>query len=207
LELLVEEASMEAFLGELLPAFLPDGTSFHIHAFQGKTDLLDKLPERLRGYAGWLPAQWRIVVMVDQDDDDCHQLKARLEQAAADAGLLSRSAAGSGDWTLVNRISVEELEAWYFGDWPAVRAAYPRARATIPQQSRYRNPDAIAGGTWEAFERELKKAGYFKTGLLKLEAARTIGRHVDPQRNRSKSFQALWEALAEAVGPARLATR
>jgi hypothetical protein len=25
---------------------------------------------------------------------------------------------------VVNRLAIEELEAWYFGDWEAVRAAY-----------------------------------------------------------------------------------
>ncbi len=35
------------------------------------------------------------------------------------------------------------------------------------------DPDAIPGGTWEAFERVLQRSGYFQTGLRKLEAAQT----------------------------------
>ena len=66
---------------------------------------------------------------------------------------------------LVNRVVIEELEAWYFGDWEAVRSAYPRVSPTVPNQSRYRNPDSVQGGTWEAFERILKGHGYFRTGL------------------------------------------
>lgn len=38
--------------------------------------LLARLPERLRGYASWLPDTWRIVVIVDRDDADCTTLKA-----------------------------------------------------------------------------------------------------------------------------------
>ena len=59
LVLLVEEPSMEAFLRALLPRLLPAGRTFEVHAFQGKPDLLGKLEARLRGYAGWLPVDWR----------------------------------------------------------------------------------------------------------------------------------------------------
>lgn len=75
LELLVEELLMEALLRELLPCILPVDRSFEIHTFQGKRDLLGKLENRLKGYARWLPADWRIVVVVDRDDDDCLRLK------------------------------------------------------------------------------------------------------------------------------------
>lgn len=43
LEVLVEEPSMEAFLGALLPRLLPADRSFVVHPFQGKTDLMGKL--------------------------------------------------------------------------------------------------------------------------------------------------------------------
>lgn len=189
---------MEAFLRALLPRLLPQGRTFEVHAFQGKGDLMDKLGARLRGYAAWLPADWRIVVVVDRDDDDCLDLKQRLEAATQRAGLRSRSRAGES-WQLVNRIAIEELEAWYFGDWPAVRAAYPRLPATIPNQQRYRDADAIAGGTWETFERILQRHGYFKGGLRKIEAARILGGVVAAQRNRSASFCRFRDAVLEAV--------
>jgi len=31
----------------------------------------------------------------------------------------------------------------------------------------------VAGGTWEALERVFRKAGYFKMGFAKIEAAKT----------------------------------
>ena len=135
-----------------------------------------------------------------QDDDDCRELKAELEQAAAGAGLLSRTTAGARPWQVVNRVAIEELEAWYFGEWEAVRGAYPRVSRTVPQQARYRDPDAIRGGTWEAFERVLQRRGYFKTGLRKLEAARQVAAHFDPDRSRSHSFEKLRAVIAEAAG-------
>lgn len=116
LELLVEEPSMEVFLRALLPRLLPQNRTFEIHPFQGKNDLLGKLEARLRGYAAWLPDDWRIVVVVDRDDDDFRALKRQLESIAQRAGPLTRTRAGNAPGQLVNRIAIEELEAWYFGD-------------------------------------------------------------------------------------------
>lgn len=199
-ELLVEEPSMETALRLLLPKVL-HRISFEIYPYQCKDELLQRLPERLRGYARWMPTDWRIVVVVDRDDQVCEGLKTKLEQMARRAGLVTRTQARTANipYVVVNRIVVEELEAWYFGDWAAVRAAYPCVSKTLPAQEKYRDPDAISGGTWEALERILKRKGYFLGGLRKIEAARTIAPHMDPGRNRSRSFQVFCEALREMV--------
>ena len=134
--------------------------------------------------------------LVDRDDDDCVVLKEKLEKIAAAASLKTKTAVGAGrKFQVVNRIAIEELEAWFFGDWEAVRNAYPRVPVGIPEKAVYRDPDSIAGGTWEALERVLKNAGYFTTGLRKIELARSVARHMDPRRNRSRSFRALVEAI------------
>jgi hypothetical protein len=198
-ELLVEEPSMEAFLRAMLPRLLPKGRTFEVHPFQGKNDLLGKLEGRLRGYAHWLPGDWRIVVVVDRDDTDCRALKRQLEDIARHAGLRTRTRAGGRQWQLVNRIAIEELEAWYFGDWTAVREAYPRVSVNTPRRSGFRDPDAISGGTWEAFERIMQRRGYFKGGLAKLEAARAIGARIDPSRARSHSFAVFCSVFNEAL--------
>ena len=199
LEILVEEPSMEAFLEGLLPRMLEPEVCVRIHAYQGKTDLLSKLPSRLRGYANWLPEHARIVVLIDRDNDDCAELKGCMERMAADTKLRTRTTAAGQAWQIVNRIVIEELEAWYFGDWEAVRQIYPKLNKNIPRQESFRDPDNISGGTWEAFERILKKAGYFSGGLRKTEAARLLGRQVDPDRNGSPSFQMFKDAILEAV--------
>ena len=197
--ILVEEPSMEATLEHLLPKLMGD-VDFEIKRFQCKDDLLKNLPERLRGYNAWLPANWAILVLVDRDDDDCRVLKQTLENMAAAAGLVSKTNAGNGNrFQVANRIAIEELEAWFFGDWQAVHAAYPRVSATLPQKAGYRDPDAILGGTWEALERVLKRAGYFKTGLRKMECARAVAQHMEPERNSSQSFQAFRGAVTSAV--------
>jgi hypothetical protein len=199
LELLVEEPSMEAFLRALLPRLLPQNRTFEVHPFQDKNDLLGNLDARLRAYVAWLPEDWRIVVVLDRDDDDCRALKRRLESIAKRAGLRTRRASAAGPWQIVNRIAIEELESWYFGEWEGVRMAYPRVATTVPKRSKYRDPDAIAGGTWEAFERVLQEYGYFKGGLEKIEAARRIGACLTAERCRSKSFQIFHNALIEAL--------
>ena len=60
----VEEPSMEAALVELLPGLLGD-TDFEIMRFRCKDDLMKQAPLRLKGYAAWLPENWRILVLVD----------------------------------------------------------------------------------------------------------------------------------------------
>lgn len=192
---------MEVALRAILPKLLGQIT-FDVYRHQCKEELLERLPERMRGYKGWLPPTFRVVVLVDRDDDDCKELKAKLEQGARGAGLVTRSTAKRGARPqVVNRIVVEELEAWFFGDWDAVRSVYPRVSPTIPTQAKYREPDAVRGGTGEAFERVLQEAGYFKGGLRKMEAARAIAPHMIPDRNTSKSFRVFLQALAEMRGP------
>ncbi|MGH9461181.1 MAG: DUF4276 family protein [Vicinamibacteria bacterium] len=204
-ELLVEEPSMEAALRLLLPKILGD-RSFEIYPHQCKDELLLRLPQRLRGYGqrrmsdAWFRDHCCIVVLIDRDDDDCALLKRRLEKMADDAGLATRSSPRGGAHIVVNRLAIEELEAWYFGDWAAVQAAYPRASATIPSRVNYRDPDEIAGGTWEAFQRVLQRGGYYSGGLRKIEAARAVAGHMEPSRNASPSFCMFRDALLEMAG-------
>lgn len=199
LVVLVEEYSMEVTLELILPKLLGD-TAFEIYRFRCKDDLLKQLPARLKAYSAWLPSDWAILVLVDRDDDQCEQLKTQLEHMAQVAGLLTKTAASDGNrFQVVNRIAIEELESWFFGDWQAVRNAYPRVAATIPQKAAYRDPDAIAGGTWEAMERVLQRAGYYRTGIRKLELARSIAPHMEPERNASHSFHMFCQAVSAAM--------
>jgi hypothetical protein len=198
LDILVEELSMEAALRLIVPKIIGD-LSFDVYPYHCKEDLLKKLPARLKGYAAWMPKDYRIVVIVDRDDDDCEDLKQQMEKAASDAGLVTKTQANGQLYHVVNRLAIEELEAWYFGDWEAVQAAYPGVNPNIPQKAGYRDSDAVSGGTWEAFEKVLQRARYFRGGLAKIQAARDVAQHMDPNRNRSKSFRAFREALSELV--------
>ncbi len=187
---------MELALQQLLPRMLRQGIQIELRQFQCKDDLLKQLPQRLLGYAAWLPVTAMVLVIVDCDDDDCLALKAQLEKMAVKAGLGTRQSPRKGSFQVINRIAIEELEAWFFGDWAAVKTAYPKLEATVPHKAGYRDPDAIKGGTWEALERELQKKGYFKQGLGKLKLAREVTAHMDIARNQSKSFCCLRDTLA-----------
>ena len=201
IEFLVEEPSAEAALSNILPKVFEPTTSFAIHPYQGKQDLLKNLPSRLRGYKAWLPRDWRIVVLIDADDEDCRRLKARLEDIARNSNLLTKSVTrNSSNFQVLNRLAIEELEAWFFGDIEALNTAHPRISLNLGNKAKYRDPDAITGGTWEALERELKRVGYYTGGLSKISAAREISLHMVPERNRSHSFQVFRRGLLEITG-------
>jgi len=113
---LVEEESAEAALNLIMPRLLPQ-SDVQIIRFQGKQDLLQNLLARLRGLKSWLPENWLLLVLVDRDRDDCKNLKQQLETIAKQAGLVSKSAVRRGSrFQVVNRIVIEELESWFFGE-------------------------------------------------------------------------------------------
>jgi hypothetical protein len=196
IEFLVEEPSMQAALENLLPRLLPAQTTFRILAFQGKPDLLSKLSVRLRAYANWIPPDYRIVVLVDEDRQDCRELKRQLEAAARQAGLSTKTSGGAR-FQVLNRIVIEELEAWFLGDPEALRQAYPGLPASL--ERRFPDPDAVNGGTWETLARLLQRHGYFQGGYRKLEAASTISAHMNPERNRSNSFRVFRDGLLASI--------
>ena len=186
----------EAFFAGFLPRILPADTPWKLIPFQGKVDLLGNLGKRLKGYKNWLPDDWRIAVLVDEDREDCRRLKRKLESDAKAAGLITKSTAKGGPFAMLNRIAVEELEAWFLGDVEGLRTAYPGVSASLGNRENFRNPDAVKGGTWEALERVLQKAGHFPGGLAKIELARVMGSYVEPDRNRSRSFKCFVEGIA-----------
>ncbi len=189
---------MEAALRILLPKII-GSVHCNFATFQGKPALLRKLPQRLRTYRRMLQPDWLILVIIDRDRSDCRALKSKLEQEAVAAGLTTRSGGATERFAVLNRIAVEELEAWYFGDWSAVKAAFPRVPDNVPGRAGYRDPDAIAGGTREALQRIMGESGYYTNHLPKVELAQSIAPHMDPARNISRSFQVLREALLDAA--------
>lgn len=193
MEFFLEEQSAAEFINSLLPRILPNA-NYEIHSFDGKQDLLKKLPDRLKAYSSWESRDHMLVVLVDRDDDDCHALKGQLEDFAAKAGLktLSRSPCR---FHVINRIAIEELEAWFFGDVEALHQAYPRIPESLGMKAPFRDPDAIKGGTSKRLEKLLKDTGYHPGGLEKIRAAQEISKFMDPDRNRSKSFQVFRDAL------------
>jgi hypothetical protein len=90
-EVLVEEPSARAALLNLLPSMLGAEHTFLIHAFQDKGDLLGSLKSRFLGYKHWIPENYRIIVLVDEDRQECERLKERLEETARETGLVTKT--------------------------------------------------------------------------------------------------------------------
>lgn len=198
LEVLIEDESAASALGILFDRHLPSDKTYRLIPFNGIEDLRRKLPGQLRAYRRWIPEIYRLVVVIDRDDDDCQARKRELEDMAYAAGLSTKSARrGAEVFQVVNRIAVEELEAWFFGDNEALSAAYPGVPTALHQRRAFRSPDAIQGGTAERLHRVLQEAGYYQ-GVAKLpkrEVARAVARHMIPERNASPSFRTFWDAV------------
>jgi len=119
---------------------------------------------------------------------------------AISAGLIPKSSCQKDkSFQVLNRIVVEELEAWFFGDVEAICQAYPKVSPHLAKQKGYRDPDAIKRGTWEALEKVLKKAGYHPGKLEKYKASSEISQYMNPELNRSKSFQVFYQGLLEII--------
>lgn len=71
IEFLVEEPSTEVALNFLVPKIIGDIHAFKIHNFQNKDRLLKRLPQRMKSYVNSVRDDWRIVIIVDQDRDNC----------------------------------------------------------------------------------------------------------------------------------------
>ncbi len=192
IDVLVEEPSAEEALRHILPEILQGRARFGIRQMKSKGNLLRKLPERLAAYADRIRKgeDIRIVVLVDRDADDCRRLKTELERMAERAGLRTKSSPGTGGvFQVVNRVVVEELEAWFLGDAEALRKAFP-GLPRIALRGPFASPDNVMNGTWEALHRFLRKHRVYRGSYPKIEAARKIAPHMDAARNRSPSFRA-----------------
>lgn len=192
LEVYVEEPSAKEALDVLVPGLIGPKNTFEVHPFRGKQQLLKEIPKRFRAYANWMPDDWRIVVLVDEDRQNCRELKQKLVDAASAAGIGSR---------VLCRVVVEELEAWFLGDVEAIRSVYPKVPTTLARRAGLRDPDGVRGGTWEALDRVLRRAGY-PQGLVKTVAAREIAMQMDPDRNRSRSFCVFRDGVRRLVAGA-----
>ena len=200
IEFFLEEPSAEVVLKSILPKILSANVNLIYRVFEGKDDLLKELPMRLKG-CYWERNEKRIIVLIDEDREDCRKLKRKLETAAHEAGFVTKSrAAQNENFQVVNRLAIEELEAWFFGDIVALHAAYPRISENLQSKARYRNPDAIRGGTYEALEHLLLQKNYYRGRIPKSTVAQNIAPHMEPDRNRSRSFQVFVEGLKACVG-------
>lgn len=214
-EILVEDQSGKKTLDILVPKIIGSEHTFKVHPYKGigripknlktnsdasKRILLDQLPRLLRGYGKAFvnyPDDYpAAVILVCDLDDKC--LKAFRQELFA---ILN--ACNPKPETRFC-IAIEEGEAWFLGDIPAIKSAYPRARDAILKA--YVN-DSICG-TWEHLAdavynggvAALSTKGWQAVGAEKLQWAEKITPHMDIMNNASPSFVYFREKLLELVG-------
>lgn len=203
LHILVEGPSEAVLLREWLPRFLPSGHSFTIIQHRGKghipgnparrpnpnnEGLLDQLPAKLRAYGKSLMSDTdRVVVLVDLDNDNCHDLKNRL------IALLKYCKPKP---VVLFRIAIEETEAFYLGDWKAIKAAFPKAKY---HKLRGYEQDSICG-TWEQFQQIIGAPSEDKVEWAKLMGPHLTTLWSGPKANKSPSFCQFCRGLLRLAG-------
>jgi len=215
LEVLVEDQSGKKALDILIPKIIGNSHTFKVHPYKGlghipknltgsmdvnKRILLDQLPRLLRGYGKTFssyPADYpAAVVLICDLDDRC--LKSFRTQ------LLTILDSCSPRPETHFCIAIEEGEAWFLGDLPAVKAAYPKAKDAILQG--YAN-DSICG-TWERLAdavfpggaKALSAKGWSGIGAEKSAWAEKITPHMNWQDNASPSFCYFTKKLRGLMG-------
>jgi hypothetical protein len=189
IDILLEEPSAEEALRNLLPKIIKGRARVNLINMRNKSRLLQELPARLCGYKRRIEAgeDLRLLILVDRDDDNCQDLKATLERMAREAGLSTKSSPQeNGQFYVVNRIAIQELEAWFIGDIDALKKAFSSLRGVSFPKS-FQNPDKC--GKWEILHRFLRQNGIYRSNYPKIEAARKISQQIEISHNRSKSFQ------------------
>jgi hypothetical protein len=202
-EVLVEDLSGKKALDVLVPRMIADQDTFRVHFYKGlghiprhmkdaadpsKRILLTNLPKLLKGYGrtfeGYPPDYKAAVVLVcDLDERD---LKDFLDELHA----ILNACHPKPETRFC--IAIEEGEAWFLGDLPAVKSAYPHADDQV--LGSYVN-DSICG-TWEKLAdavypggaRALSQKGWQVVGAEKSRWADEISPRLDVESNKSPSF-------------------
>jgi len=182
-EFLLEEPSMKDCLEQLLPKILPEQYVLNENVFlrphQGKQDLQKSIPKKVQAFS-YFADPVVIIVMHDQDSNDCMKLKNKLS-----------SFFENYPYPYLVRIVCIELEAWYIGDMDAIENVYSNFKAKkYKNVSKFRKPDSCNAAD------ELKKIiPAFKKG----HAARNIPRYFNIERNNSESFRQFISGLKRVL--------
>ncbi|NJN77573.1 MAG: DUF4276 family protein [Saprospiraceae bacterium] len=120
------------------------------------------------------PTIVRLIVIQDQDSNDCMVLKQDLIDLIQTQNLHQPH---------LIRIACKELENWYLGDMQAIEAVYPTFKArTHQRKAKYRHSDNIFGA--DDLERQVK-------GFSKGYASKNIPKNMILDKNTSPSFNHL----------------
>ena len=164
---LLEERSMQTLLEGLLPRLFPQ-LSFLCISREGKSELDRDIPRILRN---WRVPGDRFIIVRDNDNADCHALKARLREFCRQGGREN---------TLI-RIVCQEMESWYLGEPDALAEAFgDDSLRNIGRRERFRDPESRPKPSDDV--RKLVPA------FQKTDGARRMAQHITRDGNRSHSF-------------------
>ena len=213
-EILVEDLSGKATLDILMPKIIGKQHTCRVMSYRGighipkdlksHTDahnriLLDRLPELLKGYGKTYannPAKHSTILIIVCDLDKKCLKKFRQK-------LLDMLNKCKPEIETRFCIAVEEGEAWFLGDFSAIKKAYPKAKNNI--LNLYQN-DSICD-TWELLadaifvggSSKLKKRGGQAVGREKSTWAGKITPYMNVEQNRSPSFCYFRDKIRELI--------
>jgi len=212
LEFLVEDSSGATLLQALVPRILGalgEPHTWRVIAYKGighipkklgaqsdpaKRILLQQLPRLLRGY-GNTPGVDAVVVVLDTDNRDCVAFLQELKQLA--------DGCRPAPPRILFRLAIEEIEAWYLGDPPALARAYPQSRlktlTSYVQDRPGRTWEQLADAVYPGGSAALKKQGAPLPGDIKHEWAKIIGPLLNLEQNKSSSFRTFRDGLRSLV--------
>lgn len=214
-EILVEDQSGKKALDIIVPKIIGHEHTFNVHSYKGigripknlkgasdpnKRILLDQLPRLIQGYGKTFanyPENFNVAVILVCDlDDKCLKVfRQELFQILTECHPRP-------DMRFC--IAIEEGEAWFLGDLPAIKKAYPRVKDSV--LSSYRQ-DSICG-TWEKLAdalypggaNALSKQGWQAVGKSKSDWADAISPKMNVENNESPSFCYFRSKLRELAG-------
>ncbi len=176
--LLLEEPSMKTLLDAFLPRLFPGwqyGQHFQCVAHEGKSDLDRSIPRKLRA---WREPNVRFVILRDNDNADCVDLKTRFTALCTKHGRPE---------TLV-RLVCQELESWYIGDLSALAEAFDKPKLDAAAlRKRFAIPDSL--------EKPSAEVRRLVPSFQKINGARVMAAHLREDKNRSHSFHAFIDGL------------
>lgn len=214
IELLVEDESGKLLIEEVMRKYKGDRNDFiyRINGFKGigkipkkinkmhavkSYRLLSDLPIYLKGINSSLikmPCRKAIFVILDNDDENCTELKKQLKDLCNSLKL---------NIQVFFCLAIEEMEAWLLGDREALFKAYPNAKRQVVENY---VQDSIKG-TWECLANSVYNGGasklkkeatsYYEIGKEKCMWAKEIGIHMNIRDNRSPSFRYFISKLDE----------
>lgn len=207
-EILVEDQSGKVALEILVPKIIGDNHTFRVIDYKGigripknmKSDpnpskriLLANLPRLLAGYGNsWQKYPAVVIVVCDLDDKCLKSFRNELIELLNTCNPRPETRFC---------IAIEEGEAWFLGDIPAIKQAYPKAKDAV--LNAYVN-DSICG-TWERLADAIYKGGSLRLssqgwqvkGAEKSAWAENITPHMDLDNNTSPSFNYFLGKLRE----------